>query len=297
METDYIAEFIKIAQVKSFSQAAEELYISQSTLSKHIKALETTLGVQLFDRTTRRVKLTSFGQHILVLSEQIVENSRKIHQMAQTQQTRNRNHLLITSIPVMAQYNITGSIATFLKEHTDIHLTFSENESFVIKKLLENGDFELAFTRIIDQKDPALEYLPFYQDTLVAVLPKKHPLANRKRIDLKELVDEKFIFLDENTLLYDYLNDLCRKSGFHPHIIQTAHRPENIIDLVSKDFGISLLYRRQSDYVNNPNTVAIDITPESTSLIALTKLKSHTLSYAASSFWKHIEKVKGLPKI
>ena len=294
METDYIAEFIKIAQLKSFSQAADELYISQSTLSKHIKSLEASLGVQLFDRTTRHVKLTTFGQTIFVLSEQIVENSRKIHQLAQSHQTRSRNHLLITSIPVMAQYNITGSIAAFLKAHTDIHLTFSENESFVIKKLLENGDFELAFTRIIDQRDPGLEYLPFYQDTLVAVLPKNHRLASRKRIDLKELAHEQFIFLDENTLLYDYLSQLCRSCDFDPHIIQTAHRPENIIDLVSKDFGISLLYRRQSDYVNNPNTVAIDIAPESTSVIALTKLKAHPLSYAASTFWKYIEKHNGV---
>ena len=290
METEYIAEFIKIAQLKSFSLAAEELMISQSSLSKHIKTLETTLGVQLFDRTTRSVTLTSFGQKILVLCENISVSSKQIVQLAETQQAKNRNHLLITSIPVMAQYNITGSIATFLKENPTINLTFSESESLLINNLLKNGDYELAFTRIIEHVDPSFESLPFFKDKLVVVLPRKHHLANRKSVEIKELIHEIFIFLDENTLLYNFLSELCRKSGFSPKIVQSAHRPENIIDLVSKDFGITLLYRKQADYVNNAYTVTVDITPVSTSVIALTKLKSHNLSYAASAFWRYIEK-------
>jgi len=291
METEYIEEFIKIAELKSFSLAAEELLISQSSLSKHIKTLETQLGAPLFDRTTRSVRLTSFGQTILLSCEGIMENSRNIKRMANHLSTKNRNHLLITSIPVMAQYNITGSMTAFLKLNPDIHLTFSESESLLINNLLKNGDFELAFTRIIEKEDPSFESLPFYTDNLVVVLPKNHRLALRKGISLNELIHEKFIFLDENTMLYDYLSDLCRKSGFRPNIVQTAHRPENIIDLVSQDFGISLLFRKQANYVNNPKTIAVDITPLSTSVIALSKLKSHKLSYAANAFWEYIKTV------
>lgn len=294
METEYIEEFIKIAELKSFSLAAEELLISQSSLSKHIKTLESQLGSQLFDRTTRSVKLTVFGQNILLMCEGIADNSRNIKRMASNLSKKNRNHLLITSIPVMAQYNITGSMTAFLKLNPDIHLTFSESESLLISNLLKNGDFELAFTRIIDKEDPSFESLSFYKDNLVVVLPKKHRLASRKSIAIKELHHENFIFLDENTLLYTYLSDLCRKSGFNPSIVQSAHRPENIIDLVAQDFGISLLYRKQADYVNNPNTIAVDISPLSSSVIALSKLKSHRLSYAAHAFWQYIESI--IPK-
>jgi len=289
METEYISEFIKIAQLRSFSLAAEELLISQSSLSKHIKTLEAELGSPLFDRTTRSVMLTPLGQNILSLCETIEDCRLQIRRLSAQELSKNRNHLLITSIPVMAQYNITGSIANFLKSHPDIHLTFSESESLQISNVLKNGDYELAFTRIIDKEDPDFESIPFYEDQLVVVLPKRHPLANRKSIEIQELKHESFVFLDENTMLYTFLSDLCRKSGFVPHIVQSAHRPENIIDLVSKDFGVSLLYRKQADYVNHPNAVAIDISPLSTSLIALTKLRSHKLSFAATAFWNYIQ--------
>ncbi len=289
METSYIAEFIKIAQMRSFSGAAEELLISQSSLSKHIKTLETQLGQHLFDRTTRSVSLTPFGQNILSLCEEINDKSNIILKLASSQTSHNRNHLLITSIPVMAQYNITGIIASFLNSHPDIHLTFTESESLMIKHLLSNGNYELAFTRIIEKNDPLLESIPYYTDRLVAVLPKKHKLANKTSLDIKELLNDQFLFLDKNTLLYGYLTNLCKDNGFIPDIVQTAHRPENIIDFVSKGLGISLLYRKQVEYVNNPNIVAVDLDPVHTSIIALSKLKSHKLSYAANVFWNYIK--------
>jgi len=289
METEYITEFIKIAELKSFSLAAEELLISQSSLSKHIKTLETQLGAQLFDRTTRSVMLTPFGQNILVLCETITDYSQEIMKLADNQLTKNRNHLMITSIPVMAQYNITGFIAGFLKSNVDFHISFTESESYLINNLLRNGNYELAFTRIVNKEDPNFESIPFYTDTLVATLPKNHRLASRKSLRIKELINENFIFLDENTLLYDHLNELCRKHGFMPKVIQTSHRLETIIDLVSKEFGITLLYRRQADFSNNPKLVSIDIDPPSTSVISLTRFKGHKLSYAANAFWEYLK--------
>lgn len=294
MDTNYIAEFIKIAQMRSFSGAAEELLISQSSLSKHIKTLETQLGQHLFDRTTRSVSLTTFGQDILSLCEELNDKSNAILKLADNQATRNRNHLLITSIPVMAQYNITGIIASFLNGHPEIHLTFTESESLMIKHLLSNGTYELAFTRIIEKNDPLFESIPYYSDQLVAVLPKTHRLARNSTIDIKELLNDQFLFLDENTMLHGYLTNLCKENGFTPNIVQTAHRPENIIDFVSKGLGISLLYRKQVEYVNNPNIAAIDIHPIHTSVIALSKLKSHKLSHAATIFWNYI-KLKKYP--
>ncbi len=292
METNTIDEFIQIAQLKSFSKAAEELMISQSSLSKHIKTLEADLGEQLFDRTTRSVTLTLFGQSILPLCQEISDKSKAIIKLANNQTTRNRNHLSITSIPVMAQYNITGAIANFLNAHPEIHMTFTESESLMINHLLRNGDYELAFTRLIEKEEPSFDSIPYYSDNLVAVLPKNHRLAKNKSINIKELMNDHFLFLDENTLLYRYLIDYCKENGFVPNIVQTAHRPENIIDFVSKGLGISLLYRKQVDYVNNPHIVAVDLLPKQVSIIALSKLKSHKLSYAANAFWNYIKDKK-----
>lgn len=289
METEYITEFIMIAKLRSFSLAAEELSMSQSSLSKHLKSLETQLGAPLFDRTTRSVLLTPFGQDILLSCEEIAQSSSKIRKLANNRATLNRNHLLLTSIPVMAQYNITGTITNFLKANPDIHLTFSENEPVVMNKMMKEGGYELSFTRISDKENIELESIPYQKDNLVVVLPKDHQFSKRKIIHIKELISESFIFLDKDTFLYDHLVDLCKKNGFIPNVVQTAYRPENIIDLVSKGMGISLLYRKLFDYVNNPNTVAVEVSPLHSSTIGLSKLKSHKLSYAANAFWEYIK--------
>jgi len=287
METNYLKEFILISKLLSFSKAAEELNISQSSLSKHIKALESDLGVLLFDRTTRSIVLTPIGQEILKLGTQMSELHDEIIDRKENYINQSRNHVKLISIPVMAQYNITKCISSFIAVNKDIRISFSEIESQSIENNLRHGGFEIAFTRLINP-DPDFETLPYYRDCLVAIVPTHHPLAKRKIIDIKELNNEKFVLLDEHTMLYDYIIDILKKNGVTPNVQQTSHRIDNIVDFIGQNFGISLLFRRQYEFANKSNTVLIEIKDAPTSLIVLKKLANHRLSYAAKKFWDYV---------
>jgi LysR family transcriptional activator of glutamate synthase operon len=288
MEIDYLCDFAAIAKLGSFSLAAEELFISQSSLSKHIKALEKELNVQLFDRTSRKVALSEAGAQILPYANQVFEIKERITRIAAEQVNRQERVIKIASIPVMAQYDIIGAIARFQKEYPEINLSISEYEQFEILRLLESGECELAFTRESPEDAAVLENTTFYKDYLVAVLPRSHRLSAEKAIRLQQLEDEGFLFLDKRTALYKLCFDLCVGAGFTPKVKYSGHRPESIIELVSQGMGIALLMERHTDYSKNAGVACIDVTPRVESAVCLAKIKSHKLSHAAEVFWNYI---------
>lgn len=288
MEIDYLCEFAVIAKLGNFSLAAEELFISQSSLSKHIIALEKELNIQLFDRTSRKVTLSEAGAKILPYANQISEIKKGIISTTAEQINRGKRVINIASIPVMAPYDITGAIAHFQKDCPEINLSISEYEHHDILRLLESGECELAFTRKSQEESSILGYTTFYKDYLVAVLPCSHRLSSEKTLRLLQLENEEFLFLDKETALYDLCFDLCSGFGFIPKVKYTGHRPENIIDLVSQGMGIALLMRRHTDYFKNAGVKCIDVIPTVESTICLAKIKSHKLSHAAKVFWNYI---------
>ncbi len=288
MEIEYLYEFTVIAMQASFSRAAEELCISQSSLSKHMMALERELGVTLLQRSARQVSLTPVGAQILPLAAQASELKNKIHVAADKQSSRGKHILPVASIPVMAQYNITGLLARFQRACPKVTLEVLEREQQELSTLLENGTCELAFSRRALEGDPGLEYLELCQDNLVAVMSRVHPLAARDTISLSDLKEEPLLFLDQQTGFHHLYSSLCRSAGFVPQIAYTGHRPENLVDLAAQNMGVALLMKRHTDYVANPDVVSTDIVPLVQSTICLVRRRDRTLTELAQRFWDFV---------
>jgi len=111
MEINYLKEFVVLAQTGNFLEAADTLYSSQSTLSKHIKSMESELGVPLFDRTTRKVRISKYGQLLLPYAKQIIELHDEYTAILQTSLETDREILTVGSIHILAQYKITDIFA------------------------------------------------------------------------------------------------------------------------------------------------------------------------------------------
>ena len=176
MEIEHLHEFTVIAKLQSFSRAAEELCISQSSLSKHMLSLERELGVPLLVRNPRSVELSPAGTQILPLAAQAYELQNKISVAAALQSSREKTLLKIASIPVMAQYNITGILAKFQRLHPGVTLEVQECEQHGIPAALEQGTCELAFLRLSGGMEDHMEVLEFCRDNLVAVVPREQRL-------------------------------------------------------------------------------------------------------------------------
>jgi LysR family transcriptional regulator, transcription activator of glutamate synthase operon len=284
MEISYLREFMILAQTGNFIEAADILFTTQSTLSKHIKSLEKEYGVPLFDRTTRKVQLSKFGQILVPEAKQIVELQDNYTAILQSSRETNREILTLGSMHAMAQYKITDVLVDFKENHpgSPIHVTLAGHKE--LKEMLRQHKCELAFIRDRNEFEDDLVKIPFAVDTLVAVLPASHPLAGRKAIPLLILANEDFILIEEHTFLYNLCIDACKENGFEPKVAMTNDRFENMVELVKKGMGIALLMKQLALYVSSLNIAIVDITPSVSSYINLCYLKNLELSDAAKHF-------------
>ena len=147
MDTERCREFVVLAQTCNYLQAADQLFISQSSLSKHIKALERELGVELFNRTTRRVQLTEHGRVFLPFARKLAATAHDA-EVAMANATDNERRIVdIGSIPVMVPYGITEVVHCFERDHPNVRLRMTEGEADYLKDLLRKRKLDLAFIR------------------------------------------------------------------------------------------------------------------------------------------------------
>lgn len=304
MNISFFREFIVLAEEKNYMEAAERLYMNQSTLSKHIISMEHELGVSLFDRSTRRVELTEYGKALLPHARDITRSEFEYSSLLMQIQNREKGIMTLGSIPPMAQYGIVSLLADFQRHYPDSHVTILEEDSQNLPGLLREKKCELIFLREsrLDFEKNFLEdnefvRIPFIQDHLVALLPANHPFARNEHLTLRELKDENFCLIKEGTLLYDMCINVCQASGFIPNISFTSHRIESILDMVSTGNYIALLTNlhvtppQNAPVHENVAWIAIDLTPTIVSQISLCYLKDNPLSKSAKNFVAFCERI------
>ena len=289
MEIRQIKFLIAIAEAGSFSTAAENLYISQSSLSKQIIALESELGVQLLDRSKRQISFTAVGTTFL-------KHARKINNDFEAMMADLNEYILvpnaldIVAIPVIAQYGITSCIAQFRNSFPSIQFHLEEKEASVILPAIENHQFELAFVRdnYVDACD--YDFQEICSDNLVGVVAKSHHLAKKKKISLKEMAAENFILYDQGTLVYELSIQACRSAGFVPKISHTSSHTESIIGLVASRFGVALMMSKVIQFEKRKDIAIIPLEEKIQSNIVIAWQKHKRLSKSAKVFIDFIQK-------
>lgn len=284
MEIEYIRDFVVLAEVGNFLEASDQLFISQSSLSRHIQQLEKDLGVPLFDRSTRKVALNKYGQMFLPYAVSISQIQYEYTTAFYNELKKAHGEINIGSIPSIMQYNITDILIKFKQENTNFKLNVIEAETHELKDMLRQNKCELAFIRETDDSDDEFVRIPYAIDTMVAVFSINHPLAKSETVNLEQMQNEKFILLPEHSIMYDLCMKECRKAGFEPNVAFTCHRGENLIDMVSKGAGCGLLMKRPAVFLSNANSVLIDIVPNICTKISLFYKKHTELSIAARHF-------------
>ena len=235
----YLEEFVTLTEKKNFLEAAECLFISQSCLSKHIKKLETEIGVELFERTTRTVVLTEFGQMLLPYARKMVGLEYEFEKNVRRKIHQDSGNIVLGSIPSMKQHAITALIAGFLNENPDMTLQTIEGDSTFVKELLTDGKCDIAFLRSESSSVKEFNSIPYMIDYLTAVLPATHPLAKADNLPFEQLRGETFLLFPEHSFINDLCIRECRNAGFEPHIAYTGNRGGiEQIDALNQEAGL-----------------------------------------------------------
>lgn len=286
MEINYINEFLTLVEMGNYLEAADALYLSQSTLSRHIQSIENDLGVQLFNRTTRKVELNDFGRTFLPYARKIQELKSDYTKALTCQIKNHKTTITIGSVPTMTQYHITDVLSRFQNENPDFTLNIISADTSELKKMLLENTCDFAFIRSHGNSANDLETLPYFVDHMVAIFPHNHPLANSVSVSLNQLKTESFLFLPKGSLMYSLAMSACESAGFAPNVAFTGHRAENIVDLVGRGMGIGLLTKQPLTFIDTSNVTIVDVVPQFTASISLAYKSEPSLSVTAKQFLK-----------
>ena len=284
MELKQVTYFLTVAELGSFSAAADHLYISQSSLSKQIMALEKELGIELFDRSKRNIVLTEAGATFRKHAQRLNDEYKVM--LANLKEYKRAPSLSIVAIPVIAQYGITSYIAQFQSAFPNIQLMLEEREASTILPALNDHQFDLAFVRDNYLDVEQYHVLEVDRDKFMVTLSVKHPLATRTSISLSELANENFIMFDKGTIVHELAVDVCRQAGFVPRIFYASLRVESILGLVASQSGIALIMEKIFQYHKHPDVIAIPMREIVESKIVLVYPRGKKLSIPAKNFWE-----------
>jgi LysR family transcriptional activator of glutamate synthase operon len=290
MEFRQVQFFLSIVETGSFSAAAEEYYISQSSLSKVIIALENELAVPLFDRSKRKISLTEGGKAFLGYARKINDVYKAMLDGMDGYKSLT-DTFSIASIPILTQYGITTWIAQFREMHQDIHFSLEEIDGLNILPALAEHRFDLAITRHNYLDHAQFESWELYKDKLLVVVAQNNRHAGRSSISLKELSNDNFIVFDKVTDMYKLVMDECGKAGFEPTVFYSSHRKVSVFALVGTNIGLALIPTRIYEYHRHPDVHAIPLEETIECNIVLTHLKNRNLPKTADSLIDFMKKM------
>lgn len=291
METAYLKEFVVLSRTGNYQKAADELFISQPSLTRHIKLLEKELGASVFDRSTRRVELSEAGQCLLPYAEKITRLMDECGSAVSSSVKSAKNGITVGSIPAMTQYGVTDILASFKHDNPACTINVVEDESPALLQYLRDDKCDFAFLREYAQEAAPddMDRVLITQDTIVTILPRDHRLASEPFITIDQLKNENLLLL-KGELLYRKLVAAYDDVGFHPKFSFTGTRVENIVDMVSRGLGVSFVLRSSAMQLKDKNIAVVDFRPEFVTELSLAYKKSKRLNQISARFLDSVKR-------
>lgn len=286
MEINKLRTFVDLANTLSFSQTAENLYITQSSVSKQINSLEKDLGHKLFVRNNKQVSLTDAGEAILSNCQLIIsQEDRLISKLHQIDQHKN-SLIKMAVIPTFSSYPIFNEITKYIDSNPEIDFQLLETESNDTLNLLKKKDVDLAFYRSLTKKVGIsdIEYLLLRKEKFALCVAEDDKLAQKEKIDLKDISGESYIMLAQNSQLYQPVINLCKQAGFKPNIVFTSDRMSSIIEMIKNHQGVAILMNSGQTI---PGVKFIEIEPTQESYLYLLRRKDNN-NLQVKKLWNYV---------
>lgn len=239
MEIHQLQYVVEVAKQKHFTRAAEEICVSQSTLSQQITKLEDELGIKLFERTTRSVFPTSAGAEFIIYARQVLAELETMRQSMHAHAGLAKGTLHIGAITTLESIGFVSLITSFHNTYPGLYINIVQNGSRRLTELLRMSEINVAIlTPPMDEPSEDIEFLPLADSEFVLVTSTSHPLATRGSIDLAEAANESFIFPSPDQSIYNIYYQACRDAGFTPNIVCQSSHSETSLALVAVGMGI-----------------------------------------------------------
>ena len=259
MNIEQLKYFLAVANNNTFLEAADEMNISQSSLSKQLSKLENEIGVELIDRSKRKAGITDAGKIFALDADEILK---QYQVMLSHMQDFKKNHGIfrIGSLAFLGQYGLNFKLADFEKNHSEYNLIIEDVEEDILLEGFKNGNYDAIIGRTLPSNISCGYSEKLADDELVAVMRKSHPLASKKVIKLSEIISMPLYLTKTYTSIYKICTQLFNENNLTPSKVFTS-RSETIISMIFTQNAIGLLPRRGLNIFQNSEITVVPVEP------------------------------------
>ncbi|MET8511338.1 LysR family transcriptional regulator [Streptomyces sp. NPDC005077] len=242
MELRHLSAFIAVAEELHFGRAAKRLQMAQPPLSQQIRQLEKELGVQLFERNTRSVRLTSAGESFLQPVQTVLDDLDTAVRAVRAAGRGEYGRVTIGFAGASSHETLPLLTRAVRAAHPALELVMKgQTYADVALAGVADGSLDLGFVRLPVTR-PGVQYRVIDEEELVCALPSDHPFARLERVPIEVLAQEPFVSFPANTgsTVRDATVGACEAAGFNPRVVQEAPDSYTILALVAAGVGVTL---------------------------------------------------------
>ncbi|MGV0743605.1 LysR family transcriptional regulator [Mycolicibacterium sp. XJ870] len=238
MHLDELTWFVVLAETQHVTDAAAELGISQPTLSRALARLEEELGVPLFDRVNRRLRLNGYGEILLEHARRAIAEMRSATERIAALRDPATGTVRLAFLHSQASSFVPDLLRRFRAEAPRVQFSLVQGAAHEIIERLANGQADLAIT---SPRPDGYHWRGLYMERLCLAVPRGHRLASRARIRLADAGDDPFVALAPGFGLRQLTDELCAEAGIEPHVVFEAMEIPTMEGLVAAGFGVAVV--------------------------------------------------------
>lgn len=233
--------FVEVVRQGSFSQAAEVVFATQSSVSKAVRTLEEELGTPLLDRIGHRSRLTAAGE--IAYRRALAILAERDSLVAELDDLRGlKSGVLRIGLPPVGSGALFAPLfAIFRNRYPGIEIQLVEHGSWQLRETLRAGEVDVA--ALLAPVDLDLEWQEVRNEPLIVLVPKDHPVGGKKKLDLAGLANFPFILFEEGFALNPIILSACERRGIKPKIAARSAQLDFIVELVAAGLGVGFLPR------------------------------------------------------
>lgn len=237
----HLESFVEVARRANVSRAAEALFLTQPAITARLKALESGLGVELFVRSHRGMKLTDAGRAFLPYAERAIASFDEGRQLLTNLRDGATGVLVIGAAPAVSTYVLPALLRDFRTAYPNVRLGVRTGHTEEVLEMVLRGEAHIGIGRPI--RHPEIELIDVLEDEMLLVVSARHRFASRGKVRMDELAEERLILFDRTSSYHELTSSLFRQAGIVPASTLELDNVEAAKKMVQQGLGVALLPR------------------------------------------------------
>jgi DNA-binding transcriptional LysR family regulator len=256
MKIEDLGTFLVLYKHRNFSDAAKELFITQSALTKRLQSLQQEVGTELISTSNRRrVEITERGEVFCYYAKVIINEYELMQNEIKQYGQMKRGHLWVAGIPGISLYGLTEAVSRLMHDYPTINVRIEEIEGDTVLSRLGANAIDVGILRDLQSNHlnrSVYRRVPIARDELKVILPASAPQASSPSLTMSDLRGYDFVLLNKGSGVYETVINLCREAGFTPDVLLYSTHIGTVMQVVDVPNRVTFLFGRPAEaYINS----------------------------------------------